>query len=89
MVIQPPPTVTLEIDGLRVRLRAGESDGPVTVLSIDVGLPKTVSANGKNMYRVTGVAGESVTEYVRSEQRAREIFHEKFPGQEVSHVSLT
>lgn len=92
-VILSPPTVSMEIDGESLCCTAGDritvGGLEIRIIAINTNQPRPVTGNGKVMYTVTGVSGDSVTEYVRSEDRAREIFRQKFPGQEISRVSLT
>ena len=92
-LVQPPACVNLEVCGKIFRLTAGDqvvtSAGVIRVIGIDRPIARPVNSNGKTMFRVVGSAGDECTEYVRSEERAREIFAEKFPGQEISEVSLT
>ena len=92
--VVPGPTVSIEVTVrghlVPLELVAGESavvNEHVSVRLITV-TPRArkPTGNGKTLYKVTGERGSTTISYVRSQQRAREIFGESYPDELVSTV---
>ena len=95
-MVQPAPSVTVlvtvEGEPMTVTLVAGQAvqvcmDVSVELLSVTPRVAVPVNENGKVLFRVFGVDGSTTTDYVRTEQRAREIFIERFPDETILSVT--
>lgn len=91
--VVPGPTVSIEVTVrghvVPLELVAGESavvNEHVSVRLIAVTPRARLSGNGKTLYKVTGERGSTTTAYVRSQQRALEIFGEENANELVSTV---